>query len=59
MGIELIRRVGAQPQMRIGMCLRTKLGNEQRNCRNEGNPKLKFSAQSFQREVCSEGSRTR
>jgi hypothetical protein len=41
------------------MCLRTKLGNEQRNCRNEGNPKLKFSAQSFQREVCSEGSRTR
>jgi hypothetical protein len=47
MGIELIRSVSAEPQMGIGMGLGAKLRNEQRDRRNDGNPKLNFSAQSF------------
>lgn len=47
MRIELIRGVSPEPQVGVGVGLRTKLGNEQRDRRNDGNPKLKFSAQSF------------
>jgi len=46
-GIELIGGVDPEPQMRVGMGLGAKLGNEQRDRRNDGNPKLDFSAQSF------------
>jgi hypothetical protein len=48
MRIELIRGVSAEPQVRVGMGLGAKLGDEQGDRRDEGNPKLKFSAQSFQ-----------